>query len=387
MQVHAQQFHDLAAEHGSPLHVYDTTRLQAQARQLRALSLPFGLTVRYAVKANPHPTIIGLFAEQGLHFDASSSYEAAQLLGLGIAGEHVSLSSQQPAHNLPELLQAGVRYVATSLHQLELFTAVDGHPRTVGLRVNPGLGLGHSNRLTTGGPGASFGLWHEHLPNALAFAKQHGIVVDRLHVHVGTGGDPSKWGDIMDAALAIAAQVPSVTTLDIGGGFKIAYTAGDTAADMPQIATVFSQKLTAFARETGRQLHLEIEPGRWLVAQSGYLVAEVVDIVDTGASGFTFLRTNTGMNDFLRPAMYGAQHNIQVLNESKEQADYIVVGHCCETSDILTPAPHDPEGLQPRTLNKASIGDLLVISDVGAYCSAMSTKGYNAFPSAQEVFV
>jgi len=379
--------HGLAARHGTPLYVYSSDGIRAQAQQLMSLQMPYGLTVRYAIKANPHTEIIRLLAAEGLHFDASSSYEASHLLQRGVAGETISLSSQQPAHNLSELLKSGVLYVATSMRQLELFAADPSHPDKVGLRVNPGVGHGHSNRLTTGGEGASFGLWHEYVPQALKFAKAQGITIDRLHVHVGTGGDPSKWGDILDAALEIAKRMPDVTSLDIGGGFKIAYSDEDTAADMPRIAWLFGHELSEFAEKTGRKLRLEIEPGRLMVAQSGTLITEVIDIVDTGSQGYTFLRTNTGMNDFLRPAMYGAQHQMQVLSSAKEKVEYVVVGHSCETSDILTPAPHDPEGILPRKMNKAAIGDLLLIHDTGAYCASMSTKGYNLFPAAKEIVI
>jgi len=375
------------SEHGSPLYLYDTAELTQRADTLSGLQAPYGLTIRYAFKANPHPSIVELFSQKGIQFDASSSYEAAQLLELGISGSAISLSSQQPAHNLAVLLENNVQFVATSLHQLELFAGAEHHPSTVGLRVNPGLGLGHIKRFTTGGPAASFGLWHEYVPRALELAQTHGIVIDRLHVHVGTGGDPSKWGDILDAGLEVAAQMPDVTSLDVGGGFKIAYTDEDTAANVPEIMEIFSEKLTAFAKRTDRKLRLEIEPGRWLVATSGYLLTKIVDIVDTGSEGYTFLRTDTGMNDFLRPAMYGAQHNMQIANDANERAEYVIVGHNCETSDVLTPAPHDPESILPRRLSKTSIGDILVVRDVGAYCASMSTKGYNAYPSAKEVMI
>jgi diaminopimelate decarboxylase len=273
------------------------------------------------------------------------------------------------------------------MHQLELAAAAAPDGQAIGLRVNPGIGSGHNNRLTTGGPAASFGLWHEYLPRALAFAHDNNVKLNRLHVHVGTGGDPAAWGGIMDAALAIAEQMPQVTSLDIGGGYKIAYGAEEKAVDMLALAAVFGQKLTAFAARTGRRLKLEIEPGRWLVAHAGCLITEIVDIVDTGKGGFTFLRTNTGMNDFLRATMYGAQHHMAVLNDSGQSADYVVVGHNCETGDILTPAPHDPEGLAPRTLSRAQIGDLLLVFDAGAYCASMRARGYNAFPDAAEVLI
>lgn len=377
----------LMAEHGSPLYIYDRNSLRQRAITALALSAHYGLAVRYAVKANPHPEIIALFADAGLHFDTSSSYEASHLLSHGIPGASISLSSQQPAHNLDELLESGVHFIATSMHQLELFAAAKTRPNTVGLRINPGMGVGHNNRLTTGGVAASFGLWHEYLPQALAFAAKHTITIDRLHIHVGTDGDPTMWGMVMDIALEIAEQMPEVAVLDIGGGYKIAYSEEDTEADMEQIITCFNDRLKGFAEKTGRQLQLEIEPGRWLVAHAGTLLATVVDCVDTGADGYAFLRVDTGMNDILRPVLYGAQHGIRILNSSTGMKEYIVVGHNCETGDILTPASHDPESLKTRQLNIASIGDIVTIHDVGAYCASMSAKGYNAYPSAKEILI
>ncbi len=380
-------FQALAAQHGTPLFVYDRNQLRQRAQQLTSLQLPFGLTIRYAVKANPHPEIIKLFAATGVQFDASSSYEASNLLDLGIPGEQISLSSQQPAHNLAELLAVGVRYVATSLHQLELFIAAAGEDSTLALRVNPGLGAGHNNRTNTGGANSSFGLWNTYLPEALKLAADHNVTVDRLHVHIGSGADPHLWGEVLDTALALVEVMPDVTILDIGGGFKVHRFGDEHEADMQQIAGVFAAKLEDFSGRTQRHLHLEIEPGTWLVAHAGTLVAEVIDSVDTGPDGHAFLRLNTGMNDIIRPSMYGAQHRIEVLNDASELADYVVVGHNCETGDILTPASGDPEGIEPRTLRRASIGDLVAIYDVGAYCAAMSAKGYNAFPSAGEILV
>jgi len=367
--------------------MYDENLLVERARELMRLSLPFGLTARYAVKANPHPTIIRLFDGEGLHFDASSSYEAERLLDLGVDGKKISLSSQQPAHNLSELLTAGVQFVATSLHQLELFIEAAEPGTHVGLRVNAGVGSGHNNRTTTAGTSASFGLWHEYIGQALARARVSGVVIDRLHTHIGSGADPASWGKAIETALAVVEQMPDVTALDMGGGYKVARFNGEHEAHMPDIAATFAEHLQAFFKKTGRRLRLEIEPGTWLVAHAGTLLAEVVDIVDTGAQGYTFLRTNTGMNDFLRPTLYGAQHTIRVLNDNTEQKPYVVVGHNCESGDILTPAPGNPELLAPRVLNKASIGDLITIEDVGAYAASLRAVGYNAFPPAKEILV
>lgn len=387
MKFDATTMKDLAAQHGTPLFVYDRQFLVERAGQLMSLSLPFGLTPRYAVKANNHPEIVKLLDEAGLSFDASSSYEAVELMERGIDPAKISLSSQQPAHDLPELIDAGVKYVATSLHQLELFVQAASSGAEVGLRVNPGLGAGHNNRTTTGGANSSFGLWNAYLPDALKLAQAAGVRITRLHIHIGSGADPKMWGEVMKTSLAIAEQMPDVIALDIGGGFKIHRFGDEHEADMHEIAGVFATELTAFAQKTGRQLHLEIEPGTWLAGHAGVLLAEVADTVDTGADGHAFLRLNTGMNDIIRPSMYGAQHELEVLNDADEKEEYVVVGHNCETGDILTPAPGDPEGLEPRLLNKALIGDVVAIRDTGAYCRSFAVHGYNSFPPAKEIIL
>lgn len=388
MWLSSDQATEIVAQHNSPVFVYSKSQLQSRAETLLDLTMPLGLTIRYAVKANSHPEIVKLFFDMGLHFDVSSSYEASMLLAQGIPGEKISLSSQQSAHNLEDLLQAGIQYVATSMHQLELFASAAHRGDKVALRVNPAINsAGQNNRLSTSGIASSFGLWHEYVEKALAFAASNQITIDRLHMHIGTGADPAIWASAMDTALGIARQMPDVIVLDIGGGYKIAYAAGEHETDMKQISKVFTEKLQLFAQETGRELKLEIEPGRWLVAHAGVLLAQVDDIVDTGADGYAFLRINTGMNDFIRAAMYGAQHNLRVMNNVVDEAEYIVTGHCCETSDMLTTMPGDPEYIAPRKLHKAKVGDVVVIADAGAYCASFSTKQYNAFPSASEVVV
>ena len=355
--------------------------------EIANLSAPFGFTPRYAMKANNHPRIIAAMHEHGIHFDASSSYEAAELLALKIPGDHISLSSQQSPHNLPELLKAGVRFTATSKKQLALFLETINHPATVGVRINPDIGFGHNNRTSTGGVNASFGIWHEYIPELLTMTAAAGVSIDRLHVHIGSGADPKVWSEVMTRCLELVSLFPEVTTLDIGGGFKVHRFEEEKETDIAYVLKVFSDHLSNFADKRGREIHLEIEPGTFLIAHAGTLVATIDDIVDTGPKGHTFLRLNTGMNDFLRSAMYGARHRIEVAGDATVQYPYIVVGHNCESGDIFTPAAGDPEGIEVRMLNKASLGDEVRIFDVGAYSASMRARGYNSFPDAEEVFI
>ncbi|MCP4738250.1 MAG: diaminopimelate decarboxylase, partial [Bosea sp.] len=119
--------------------------------------------------------------------------------------------------------------------------------------------------------------------------------------------------------------------------------------------------------------------------------ATVTDVVDTGSEGYTFAKVDTGMTEFLRPNLYGAQHPIGLFpsdpEAEREEIDVLVAGHCCESGDMMTPAPGDPEGLAPRRLPRPVPGDSLVIGGAGAYCSGLAASNYNSFPQAAEVLI
>lgn len=370
-----------------PRYEYSRHLIREKIAELKNLTAPYGLTVRYAVKANPHPEILTMLNAADIHFDASSSYEVADLLYLGIEGEKISLSSQQSAHNLDALLEAKVQVTATSLRQLDLLLNSPFCPEEISIRVNPDYGSGHNNRTSTGGVNASFGIWYEYLPEALSRCAAKNVAVTGIHIHVGSGANPSVWGEVMERCLDVLKQAPDVTSLNIGGGFKIHRHGDEEETNLAEVMAVFSDKLISFFNATKRQIALEIEPGTYLIAHAGTLVAQVDDIVDTGKNGFTFLKLNTGMNDFLRTTMYGSQHRIEVINKSSETSDYVVVGHNCESGDIFTTKNYDSETLATRTLNKATVGDEVRIYDTGAYCASMRAKGYNSFPDAVEILV
>ncbi len=369
---------------GTPCYVYDRARLEAAARTALAFPAPFGFTLRYAMKANPCRAVLRVFDGLGLHFDASSDHEAARALDwAGIAPEKIQLTSQMPSRQLERLIAQGVRYNACSLHQLDRFGAACPGGM-VSIRVNPGLGSGSTNRTNTGGPGSSFGIWHERLDEALALAARHGVTIAQLHTHIGSGSDPAVWKRVARLSLEIAVRLPDVTTVNLGGGFKVARVPGEHAADLADIGRHVRQELLEFRDRTGRALHLELEPGTFLVANAGCVVASCVDVVDTGGEGYRFAKLDTGMTEITRPSLYGAQHPIDVLAE-RAAAPVVFVGPCCESGDILTPAPGDPEALAPRLMPVPAIGDLVVIGGAGAYCAAMSTINYNSYPQAPEV--
>ncbi len=389
------QARQLAATYGTPLYVYDRKTLRTQAETMLRFTAPFGLTVRFAIKACPTTAILQIFDRLGLHFDASSGWEALRAMRAGVAPGKISLSTQELPSDFPALIEAGITLNACSLRQLDEYgKAFPG--AYVGLRINPGLGSGHSGKTNTGGFGSSFGIWHEYLSRALEIASRHRLKVYRAHSHIGSGGNPEVWEKVALLNLQAVRNLPEVSILNLGGGFKVARVDGEKSSDIAAIGRRVGQALSDFARETQRELHLELEPGTFLMANSGSILCTIQDLTDTGADGYEFLKVDCGMTEILRPSLYGAQHPLVVVPRREAPGAtsgtarcrrYLVVGHCCESGDLLSCAPGEPETLQPREMAEAAAGDLLVIEGAGAYCSGMSAKNYNSFPEAPEILL
>ncbi len=376
-------------EFGTPVFVYDQATLEGQARQVLAFPNAFGLTARYAMKACPTAAVIRVLADAGLHIDASSGYEAERALRAGVPTAHIQITAQETPANLRALVERGVLFNACSIAQIRAYGALFPG-RSLSIRINPGLGSGHSNRTNVGGPSSSFGIWHEHLADALATGKRYDLTIDRVHTHIGSGTDPEVWARVALMSLQMCTRIPDAKVLSLGGGYKIARVAGEQGTDLQKIGLGMAESFRAFAAEHGRKLRLEVEPGTYLVANAGALVATVIDVVDTGKSGYRFVKIDAGMTEILRPSLYGAQHPIAVVafdGGTRAHGEYLVAGHCCESGDLLTPEPGNPEGLQTRTLAAPRIGDAVVIGGAGAYCSGMAAKNYNSFPEAAEVMI
>ena len=383
------QIRAVQEQFGTPAFVYDQKTLEAQAQ--KALSFPnaYGLTARYAMKACPAAAVIRILNRAGLHIDASSGYEALRAMRAGVPAKEIQITAQQLPDNLQDLISQGVLYNACSLHQLASYGRLFPG-KEVSVRINPGLGSGHSNRTNVGGPSSSFGIWHEYLQQVLATAAEHDLRITGLHSHIGSGSDPEVWQRCARLTLEVAAQLPDIQRVSMGGGFKVGRMTGEVSTDLQEAGQPVAGEFERFAQEHGRELHLEVEPGTFFVANAGALVCGIIDVVDTGAEGNRFIKVDSGMTEVLRPSMYGAQHPIVVVPaeaEARGQDEYLVAGHCCESGDILTPAPDNPEELATRLLTEAKIGDAVFIGGSGAYCAGMAAKNYNSFPEAPEILL
>lgn len=391
---------------GSPTYAYSLKKLEESADACLAFPNAFGLTVRYAMKACPNAAILKYFNARGIQIDASSGFEVQRAISAGIPPENISLSTQELPSNFAELVRFGVKINACSASQVQrIGKAFDGKGQKIGIRINPGTGSGGFSSSTSGfsktnvgGPASSFGIWYTLVDDGTIpdLVSKYGLTVEKIHTHIGSGSDPAVWQQVASKSLSFCKIWPTVETLNLGGGYKVGRVEGEVTTDLQKIGKPVADAFKQFAKENdGRQLRLEIEPGTYLVAMSGALISTIQDkVCTTGEGSHTFLKLDSGMTDVLRPSLYGAIHPMTIFPQSgqsddigKETEDVVVVGHCCESGDLMTPKPGQPEDLARRTLRKADIGDILILDGSGAYCAGMSAKNYNSFPEASEVMI
>lgn len=381
----------IAAEHGTPLYVHDENSYRKYGREAQAAPNAYGLYVRYAMKANSHRAILGIFDSMGIGIDASSYYEAKRALAAGIAPQKIQLTSQEvpTKDRLRELVELGVIYNSTSLTQLQLFGDLfAGRDLPLAVRVNPGLGSGHNKRTNTAGTSASFGIWQDYLGQVRDIARRCSLTISRLHSHVGSGSDWRIWQKAARLTLDVVRDLPDVEIVNLGGGYKIDRITPENSIHFATAFAPVKEAFEEFATETGRKLQLEIEPGTYLAANSCVLVARISDIVDTGAQGYHFLKLDASMTELIRPMMYGVRHPIRLLGKDNSPTKAcVVVGTCCESGDIFTPKPGDPEEIDTVLLPEPERGDYVAVMGAGAYGAAMAAKNYNSRPACAEVMI
>lgn len=379
------QLFALIEQFGPALYVHDEATLDAAIEDIGQLEGPFGTTIRFAMKANPNRAILQKFDQAGWQIDASSAEEAERAIYAGIDPQKILLTTQE----IPEkaqwenLLNRGVKFTASSLEQLEAYGRLSSRPNTVSIRINPGEGSGGSKGTNVGGAKSGFGIWHEDISKIQEILSRYDLEVVRVHTHIGSGSDPNVWREVTRKSIALLEHFPTATILDLGGGFRTNRLAEEDKPEFdfrgfsPEVTSLLSE----FHTQTGRAIHLELEPGTRAVAHSGALIATVQDVTDTPDAHFAKL--NIGMGHLLRPAMYGAKHPLQIhhLNTEVEHPNVRtwVTGHCCESSDLVTP--------EAIAFPRADRGDVVVVGATGAYCEAMRTLHYNSFKDIPTVMI
>lgn len=366
----------LIREFGSPLYVYDLDVVRARCRALKAAVSYAPFQGLFAIKANPCPAVARAIIAEGFGIDAVSPGEVALALRLGVPPAQVLYTENNMTDaEQAEAVAQGVLINCGSLDRLERLAAAG--VRECAIRFNPDIGDGAHEKICTAGPLTKFGVHHSEIGRVLEIERRTGIKVVGAHMHIGSGFLESEaFAQACGVIFAIAARLPNLRFVDCGGGIGIPYKAPEAKAmDLAAMGRRLSQDFAAFCARSGRQLQLRLEPGRFLVAESGTLLCTVTSVKEN-PDGRVFVGTDTGFNHLVRVAMYDAFHRIENLSRPDAPRRRVdVVGNICESGDVFA---------RQRELPMPQLGDILAIRDAGAYGFAMAST-YNLRPLPAEV--
>ena len=354
-------------------YVYERDSIERSANSLNALASID--RVFYAIKANPHPGVLGLLAGLGFGLECVSPGELSRVLdGLPDLDRESVLFTPNFAgrREYEAAFAAGVRVTLDNLYPLTAWPGVfEG--RELFVRLDIGEGTGHHKHVTTAGVRSKFGVGIEEVQSLHNACVGIGARITGLHVHGGSGiHDPLHWQRVALGLTEVAAGLPDIRVLDLGGGLGVPEREGDAPLDLSAVDSGLAEVRSAFP-----DYELWLEPGRFLVSEAGVLLAKVTQTKTK--SGVRFVGVATGMNSLIRPALYGAYHRIVNLSRLHQPADRLmtVVGPICESGDRIG---------RDRLLPECREGDVLLIANAGAYGHAMSSH-YNLREPATEVMI
>jgi diaminopimelate decarboxylase len=377
----------LAREYGTPYYLYDAAVIRERLKSLAAFDV-----VRYAQKACSNVHILRLLREWGACVDAVSRGEIERALRAGFdgAGEPAGIvytADVVDDATLDRLIELDIPMNAGSSDMLEqLGRRRSGH--RVWIRVNPGFGHGHSHKTNTGGAWSKHGIWYEQLDEALRLVQKHRLDLVGLHMHIGSGTDFVHMHRVCDAMVAqVRALGADVRAISGGGGLPIPYRPDERPIDIAALHALWQPAREEVVEIVGHPVSLEIEPGRYLVAEAGALVAEVRATKRMGDNHFALV--DAGFNDLARPTLYGSHHEISVVKKDGALAagrarPTVVAGPLCESGDVFT----QTQGgfVESRDLPEAEVGDWMVLHDAGAYAASMASN-YNTRALAPEILL
>jgi diaminopimelate decarboxylase len=387
--INAGQIAHIAREFSTPCWVYDANVIRQQIARLRQFDV-----IRFAQKASSNIHLLKLMREQGVLVDSVSIGEVERALAAGFSPDvnaaHAPIvftADLLDQHSLKRVVELNIPVNCGSPQMLEqLGQAHPGH--AVWLRINPGFGHGHSRKTNTGGEQSKHGIWHEHLQHSLAIIDQYGLKLIGLHMHIGSGVDYEHLQNVCDAMIEqVKTCGRDLSAISIGGGLSIPYYGDEASVDTDHYFDIWDKARKEIEAHLGHAIHMEIEPGRFLVAQSGILISELRAQKQVGNNFFALV--DAGFNDLARPAMYGSYHRISAhapdgsLRTTKLQPT-VVAGPLCESGDVFT--QEDGGVVTTQDLPKCEIGDLFVFHDTGAYGASMSSN-YNSRPLIPEILV
>jgi diaminopimelate decarboxylase len=377
---------DLAKRFGTPTFVYERPVIEKRIAELKAFD-----TVRFAQKACSNLGILSLMRKHGVVVDAVSAGEIYRALKVGYspAGKVPGIVFTADLFDADALALIKEHKIPVNVGSPDMITQLGAvlPGAEVTLRINPGFGHGHSRKTNTGGSYSKHGIWHTELEECLRLGKEAGVNIHGLHMHIGSGSDYHHLSTVCDAMVKAAKRMgPQLQVISAGGGLPIPYRKEQARIDVGAYFGLWDKARKAIEKDVGHPVSLEVEPGRYLVAESCSLLTQIRSVKNTG--GNRFYLVDAGFDTLIRPAMYGSYHEISISPADGRVIgnafDTIVAGPLCESGDVFT----QEEGgvVTTRKLPEAVVGDYLILHDAGAYGAAMSSN-YNTRKLAAEVLI
>ncbi|WP_343154113.1 diaminopimelate decarboxylase [Buchnera aphidicola (Aphis aurantii)] len=374
----------LIKKYQSPFWVYDSNIIYNQIKLLKKFDV-----IRFAQKACSNINILKLMRKNNLKIDAVSLGEIERAILAGFkknSNEIIFTADLFDEATLSKIIEYNIPVNAGSLDMLEQLGSLSpGHH--VWLRINPRFGYGHSKKTNTGGENSKHGIWNPHL--AIPIINKYKLKLIGLHMHIGSGVNYKHLEKVCHAMVKNVIQINSkITHISAGGGLPIPYKFNENPINIEKYFTLWNQARQKISKFLNQSIQLEIEPGRFLVAESGILVSQVRAIKKMGNKNFVLV--DAGFNDLMRPTMYGSYHHISVVPsdgrkiQTNQTIDAVIGGPLCESGDIFT--QQEGGNIKTRKLPFVKIGDYLIFHDTGAYGASMSSN-YNSRPLIQEILI
>ncbi|WP_159714393.1 diaminopimelate decarboxylase [Blochmannia endosymbiont of Camponotus nipponensis] len=377
----------LHKKYKGPVWVYDASVIVNRITQLQQFDV-----VRYAQKSCSNIHILRLMYNHGVKVDSVSLGEIERALLAGFktgkqSDEIVFTADILEEETLLRILELNITVNVGSIDMLAQLGACSPRHK-IWLRINPGFGYGHNQKTNTGGENSKHGIWHEDILKALSYIHHYDLQLVGLHMHIGSGVQYDHLSKVCNAMIhQILKHKIDVQVISAGGGLTIPYQDDDIILDINHYFHLWNNTRKRISQHLHHTVTLEIEPGRFLVAESGMLITQIRAVKDMGRRHFVLV--DAGYNDLMRPVMYGSYHHISLVPgdnrsiTSEALRDTVVGGPLCESGDVFTQSMNGTI-LARKLPCSTKVGDYLIFHDTGAYGASMSSN-YNTRPLLPEV--
>jgi diaminopimelate decarboxylase len=369
----------LSEKYGTPLYVYNENILRQRCRELKGLISYLNFTVNYSPKANGNLELLKIVRSEGLRVDAMSPGEIYVNMLAGYKPEEILFISNNVSEDeFRYAINAGVKISVDSVSQLEMFGKINPGGK-VAFRINPGVGAGHHEKVTTAGQKTKFGIEMNSISEVKRIIKEYNLKLIGINQHIGSlFMDGEAYLQSTGNILSIARQFEDLEFIDLGGGFGIPYKkqSNQPRLDLKELGRKLSEVIHSWVKEYGKDIEFKIEPGRYIVAESSILLGKVYAIKTN--YNIKYIGTDLGFNVLMRPVMYDSHHDIEIYRgnsmPSLKEETVNIVGNICETGDIIAKERNLPEIIE---------NDILGVLDSGAYGYSMSSNYNNRLRPAE----